>query len=78
MDKREEIKKHISFYLRKQFVCDQGPDDECDIEADYILTYLDSQGVVILWKEELPTGDWNINAERLIDELQVDQQQKQE
>jgi len=47
MTKREEIKKFISLYLRSRFTVSEMPEDECDTEAEFILQYLHSQGVVI-------------------------------
>lgn len=48
MTKQEETRKWISKYLTEQFICDPEllPDDECLKEADAILSYLQSQGVV--------------------------------
>jgi len=50
MTKQEEIKEGINQYLTKRFICDidgEVPSDECLHEANALLAYLHSQGVVI-------------------------------
>ena len=54
---REKIKKFVSLYLRQRFVTDEMPEDECDKEAEFIMRYLHSQGVVIEVEKELPDCD---------------------
>ena len=44
MTKQEKLLKFISLYLKGQFVTDEAPEDECDSEAKFILTYIQSQG----------------------------------
>lgn len=54
----EEIKRFISNYLRSRFVAgDETPEDECDSEAEFILRYLHSKGVVLMvaGKSPLPS-----------------------
>ena len=57
MTKQEEIREGINHYLTKQFICDEDrevPEDECLHEANALLAYLHSQGVVIKVEKKLP------------------------
>lgn len=57
MTKQAEIREGINQYLTKRFICDQDgevPEDECLHEADALLAYLHSHGVVIRADRELP------------------------
>ena len=41
MPSREEIKKFISLYLRQRFTTNEAPEDECDTEAEFIVSYFE-------------------------------------
>ncbi|MBU2118779.1 MAG: hypothetical protein KJ954_14420 [Alphaproteobacteria bacterium] len=58
MTKQEEIREWINRYLTKQFIAppESLPEDECRGEAKAILTYLDSEGVVVKKDEEFQCG----------------------
>ncbi len=46
MTERERIKKFISLYLRQRFTTDDAPEDECDAEAEFIVKYLETEGML--------------------------------
>ena len=79
---QEKIREGINQYLTKQFICDEDrevPEDEYLHEANALLAYLHSQGVVIRVDRELPDLERTIllhrDTELAAGELWIDPKQ---